>query len=124
MLEEEVGAIVANKILRDIDSNKDGKIQYSEFLAAANDTLYDEDDDMIHEAFVALDADGDEYISKDEIIDGLISSSEMFSKYKKQFQQMLDEMYQEYGKKDEERDIKLNEAEFSEMIKDRFMKLE
>lgn len=55
------------EILRAADSNKDGKVSYNEFIAAAADKAALLHKDTLDKAFIMFDADGNGFITIDEL---------------------------------------------------------
>ena len=63
------------KLLKAADINKDGKIDFSEFVAAACDKKKLLSDENLRAAFNALDTDGDGYLQKNDI-EGILGYSD------------------------------------------------
>ena len=55
------------KVLHAIDTNKDGQIDYAEFMTAALDRIQLLNEQNLRTAFDVLDSSGDGYISPDEL---------------------------------------------------------
>lgn len=66
--------INARKLLKAADINKDGRIDFSEFVAAALDRKQLLSDKNLRAAFNALDTNGSGYLEKDNI-EGILSYS-------------------------------------------------
>ncbi|CDW73062.1 protein kinase domain containing protein [Stylonychia lemnae] len=96
MLSSQYGVVAATKIVDAVDGDKDGKISYDEFRAA-------------------MDKDGK--LSNQELMDGLILGSEIFTRYKNEFQAMASEVLQKF---DDNKDGELDKKEFRNYIMDHF----
>merc|ERR1711998_392681 len=83
------------KILRDIDSDRSGKIDYTEFIAATLERKSYIREDVCWAAFRIFDLDGDGVISKEELRHILIDESDNTKIKKVAGERILSEMMSE-----------------------------
>jgi calcium-dependent protein kinase len=97
------------EILKDVDSDGSGVIDYTEFLAATLDKKVWNNEQVLWSAFRTFDTDGDGKITKDEL-KAVLGSGEVDEVAAKSMQEIMDEV-------DKNKDGEISFEEFSEMMK-------
>jgi len=105
------------EIMEHVDTNHDGGVEYTEFLAAAMDERLHRDEECCWKAFKAFDNDSDGFITKEELrglIEGCLGDQlrdQVPSIRSMSVENMFDSM-------DQDQDGQITFEEFLEMVRD------
>merc|ERR1719159_926943 len=102
------------EIMKDVDSDGSGVIDYTEFLAATLSRKQHMQEDIVWSAFRVFDLDGDGQITREELAQVLSGDT---ADVEKALQLNKDEIEQIIAEVDEDGDGQINFQEFYQMMK-------